>query len=293
MRAFFCINIIIVSILNSINNAVQGISNSANNLFGGSVSRPGLSLLGTNLPFKPLVSLRDNFLENLSQWTNSIPDDTQFIIIFDRFPSGVSTNIIQNLEPIVHNTGFDITLPKEITTNFKNQGIVGCIFSTGFNLGGEELDYGSAEIQNNRGFIPGTILKDRKAFSSNELTMEYRETNTSFTDFVIRPWLIAAAHFGYVARDLSDPVESLKDVKTNVSIIQYTKSDKNLSQIPRKIFRFYNCVPVRISNRDSNFNSTNKTTAIDTTWVYDKYEIQSNLYLDIPGLLKSLNPFSF
>lgn len=282
-----------MSILNSINNAIQGVSNAANSLFGGSVSRPGLSLLGTNLPFQPLISLRDNFLDNISQWTNSIPDDTQFIILFDRFPPGVSTNVIQNLEPIVHSTGFDINLPKEIITNFKNQGIVGCIFSTGFNLAGEELGYDSAKIDNNRGFLQGTILSDRKAFASNELTIEFRETNTSFSDFVIRPWLIAAAHFGYVARDVSDPVENLKDMKTNVSIIQYAKSDKNLSQIPRKIFRFYNCVPVRINNRDSNYNNTNNAKTIDSTWVYDKYEIQSNLYLDIPGLLKSLNPFSF
>lgn len=279
--------------LQSINNAIQGISNATNNLFGGSVSRPGLSLLGTNLPFKPLISLRDNFLNNLSQWTNSIPDDTQFIVLFDRFPAGVTTNVIQNLEPIVQNTGFDITLPKEITTNFKNQGMVGCIFATGFNLGGEELGYDSATIPNNRGFIPGTILKDRKAFSSNELTLEFRETNTSFADFVIRPWLIIASHFGYVARNLNDPVENLKDVKANVSIIQYSKSEKNLAQIPRKIYRFYNCVPVRVNNRDSNYNNTDQVKAIDTTWVYDKYEIQSNLYLDIPGLLKSINPFSF
>ena len=54
-------------ILNSVNNAIQGISNKANNLFGGSVSQPGLSLLGTNLPFVPLVSYRDNFIESLSQ----------------------------------------------------------------------------------------------------------------------------------------------------------------------------------------------------------------------------------
>ena len=280
-------------ILNSVNNAIQGISNKANNLFGGSVSQPGLSLLGTNLPFVPLVSFRDNFIESLSQWSNTIPLDTQFIVLFDSFPQGVSTNVIQNLEPIVQSTGFDINLPKGVITNFKNQGMVGCIFSTGFNIAGEELDYAAADIPNNRGFIAGTILKDRKAFANNTLTLEFRETNTSFNDFVIRPWVILASHYGYVARDLSDPVEALKNAKTNITIVQYAKSDAGLSQIPRKTWRFYNVVPVQTSTRDANYGADDRVKTINTTWVYDKYEIQSNLYLNIPDLLKTLNPFKF
>ena len=161
-----------MSILNSVNNAIQGVSNKTNSLLGGSIAQPGLSLLGTNLPFQPLISFRDNFIDSLDQWSNSIPLDTQFIVLFDSFPQGVSTNVIQNLEPIVQSTGFDIDLPKNVVTNFKNH------------IGGEELDYADASIQNNRGFIPGTILTNRKALSNNTLTLEFRETNTSFNDFV-------------------------------------------------------------------------------------------------------------
>ncbi len=36
-----------MSILNSVNNAIQGVSNKTNSLLGGSVAQPGLSLLGT------------------------------------------------------------------------------------------------------------------------------------------------------------------------------------------------------------------------------------------------------
>ena len=282
-----------MSILNSVNNAIQGVSNKTNSLLGGSIAQPGLSLLGTNLPFQPLISFRDNFIESLDQWSNSIPLDTQFIVLFDSFPQGISTNIIQNLEPIVQSTGFDIDLPKNIVTNFKNQGMVGCIFVNGFNIGGEELDYADASIPNNRGFIPGTILTNRKALSNNTLTLEFRETNTSFNDFVIRPWLILASHFGYVARNMSDSVEALKNCKTNLTIVQYTKSDKGLSQIPRKTWRFYNVVPVRTSTRDANYGTNDQVKNIDTTWIYDKYEMQANLYLNIPDLLKTLNPFKF
>ena len=59
-------------ILNSINNAVQSIGNKANSLVGGSLAQPGLSLFGTNLPFTPLISFRDRFLDSLDQWNTSI-----------------------------------------------------------------------------------------------------------------------------------------------------------------------------------------------------------------------------
>lgn len=280
-------------ILNSINNAVQSIGNKANSLIGGSLAQPGLSLFGTNLPFTPLISFRDRFLDSLDQWNTSIPLNTQFIVLIDNFPLGLTTNVLQNLEPIVQRTGFDINLPKATLTNYKNQAIVGCIFTNGFNIGDDSLDSAAATIDNNRGFIQGTILKDRSDFASNKFTLSLRETNSSFIDFVIRPWVIMASHFGMVARDKSNPAELIKDPKVNLTVVQYTRSDKGLSQIPRKTWRFYNCVPTSVSTRDYQYGEAEDIKNFDTTWVYDRYEISSNLYLNIGELIKAINPFPF
>ncbi len=280
-------------ILNSINNAVQSIGNKANSLVGGSLAQPGLSLFGTNLPFTPLISFRDRFLNSLDQWNTSIPLNTQFIVLIDNFPLGLTTNVLQNLEPIVQRTGFDINLPKATLTNYKNQAIVGCIFTNGFNIGDDSLDSAAATIENNRGFIQGTILKDRSDFASNKFTLSLRETNSSFIDFVIRPWVIMASHFGMVARDKSNPAELIKDPKVNLTVVQYTRSDKGLSQIPRKTWRFYNCVPTSVSTRDYQYGEGEDIKNFDTTWVYDRYEISSNLYMNVGELIKAINPFPF
>ena len=280
-------------ILNSINNAIQGVSNATNGLVGGSLAQPGLSLLGTNLPGVPLISFRDRFLDSLSQWTTSIPLNTQFIVLVDNFPAGLTTNVLQNLEPIVQRTGFDIDLPKNVSINYKNQGIVGCIFANGFNIGDDSVEAGAAEIPNNRGFIQGTILKDRSDFAQNKFTLSLRETNTSFIDFVIRPWVIMASHFGYVARYMNNPVEALKNPKTNITVVQYTRSSAGLSQIPRKTWRFYNCVPTTVSTRDYQYGEDESIKNFDTSWVYDKYEVNSNLYMNVDELIKAINPFPF
>jgi hypothetical protein len=280
-------------ILNSINNAVQGIANKTNGLVGGSLAQPGLGLFGTNLPGVPLISFRDRFLDSLETWNTSIPLNTQFIVLIDNFPIGLSTNVLQNLEPIVQRTGFDINLPKATLTNFKSQAIVGCIFTNGFNIGDDSLEADSAKIDNNRGFIQGTILKNRSDFASNKFTLSLRETNSSFVDFVIRPWVIMASHFGMVARDQTNPAERIKDPKVNLTVVQYTRSDAGISQIPRKTWRFYNCVPTTVSTRDYQYGGQEDVKNFDTQWVYDRYEISSNLYLNVGELIKAINPFPF
>ena len=111
-------------ILNSVNNALRGVTNPVNSLIGGTLAQPGLSLLGTNLPGSPLVSFRDSFLRSLSQWNTSIPLNTQFIVLIDNFPQGLSTEVLQNLEPIVHSTGFDINLAKYIVNEFPSSRLI-------------------------------------------------------------------------------------------------------------------------------------------------------------------------
>jgi len=281
-------------ILNSINNALQGAGSTVNRIAGGSISQPGISLLGTNIPLQPLISTREVFLNSLSQWTNAIPLTTQFIVLFDFFPIGLNTTVMQKLEPVVQSNGFDISVSKNLLTNIKNQSIIGCIFANGFQIASESLGYANAPIQNNRGFIPGTILGNRQAFSENEFTLNFRETNTSFVDQVIRPWLIMASHFGYVARDVSDPIEQLKSVKTNITVLQYTRSKEGLSQIPRKTWRFYNCVPVSLDTRTGDYNPEQEGIQnYNVKWIYDKYEISNNLYFSVRNLIQSINPFSF
>ena len=121
--------------------------------------------------------MRDHFLNSLSQWSSSIPLNTQFIILFDRFPLGLTNHTIKTIEGVDGKQFSDITLAKAVTTNLKNQGMVGCLFATGFNVGSETLESDAAMIDNNRGFIQGTILKDRSPFAQNALSISMRDTN--------------------------------------------------------------------------------------------------------------------
>jgi hypothetical protein len=245
-------------------------------------AQPSLNLLGVNIPGVPLISFRDYFLTQMESWVTALPLRTQWVLFFDTFPAGINSSLIQSLEPTDGNKlNFNVSKAKNILTSYPLQGVVGCIFAQGISIPTENLIADSANLDNNRGFIKGTILRDRDSFAANPLTVEFRETNTSFVDLVLRPWLMLASHAGYVARKKTDP----KYCKANITIIQYTRSYQKLSQVPRKIWQFYNCVPLNIAVRNLTYD-TEAMEKYDVSFAYDSYGVQDNLYLPVPDLIK-------
>jgi hypothetical protein len=67
--------------------------------------------------------------------------------------------------------------------------------------------------------------------------------------------------------------------------------DKGLSQIPRKTWRFFNCVPTSIGQRDYGYSENEGVRNFNTLWTFDNYEINSNLYLSVSEMIKAINPF--
>jgi len=114
------------------------------------------------------------------------------------------------------------------------------------------------------------------------LTLQLRETNTSFVDVVMRPWVILAAHRGFIAT-----LPGQSSVKTNITVIQYAKTFQNVSQIPRKIWKYYNCVPTNVSTRNLTYDKED-IESYDVTFLYDTYTIENNLYIPLPDIINKI-----
>ena len=90
-------------------------------------------------------------------------------------------------------------------------------------------------------------------------------------------------HFGLVARQAGDP----RDVTTAITILQYTRSYQQISQIPRKVWTFYNCAPVSVSAQNLTYAQEDME-MISSEWTYSNYAIQNNLYLPLPDIINKL-----
>jgi hypothetical protein len=272
----------ITSAFSSIGENLDGVGTGTNSLFSPQVSQ----LFGFNIPGIPIISARDYFLTQMESWFTSIPLETQWIVLINRYPACVNTKILQRLERTDGSKkGFDIDRAKNILTAFPLQKITGCIFAQSVSLPPESYSTDYVHIDNSRGFLPGLISKERD--NPSQLTIEFLETNTSFSDFVIRPWVIAGSHFGYVARDPKNSLESQKNVKTTVTVLQYTRTVKNVSMIPRKIWNFYNCAPI-LASGDSLDYSDESVCKLSTKWAYTHYTVENNLYFPLTSIINRI-----
>ena len=266
-------------ILNAVGNATTGLATLGGLTRPGGLAAPSVIASNIAIPGVPLISFRDYFLTTMESWVTTIPLRTQYIALITSFPTSLNSTVIKQLED---KRGFNIDPAKTALVNYPLQGIVGCIFLDGINIPDDKLQGSFAPIENNRGFIQGSILQNRDAFANNNLTLQFRETNTSFTDMIMRPWVILASHRGYVATQT--PAES---IKTDIVILQFSRTFQNVSQIPRKVWNFYNCVPLSVQTRNLSYD-TEQVEKYDVPFIYDKYTVDSNLYIPLPDIISKI-----
>lgn len=279
--------------------AAQGLASNVVGVGRGTnpLSQPQLtSVLGFNIPGVPLISTRDYFLLQLQSWLTAIPLQTQWIAVIDSFPRKLNTNILQSLERTDGGKrGYDIDQAKILLTSFPFQKVIGCVFAQGAQLPPESyntLDVSIGQQNMSRGFIPGVMAGSRTGYANYPLRLSFLETNTSIVDNIFRPWVMLASHYGLVARRGDKPgFKDAYNVKTTIHILCYTRSYQNISQVPRKVFTFYNCVPSGIANNINLDYSNEPQTAIayDVNFSYTNYTVENNMYFPLADIINNVS----
>lgn len=292
-----------MSLSNALGNAAAAINQSIGNAVGGvitganPVTQPSFgNLFGINIPGTPLISTRDYFLFQLQSWVSAFPLQSQWIALIERFPAALNTSILQGLERVDGGkSAFDINAAKTILTSYPFQRVSGCLFCNGATLPGESYSITSATVPNNRGFIPGVVSGDRKSYADSPLILNFFETNTSFVDFILRPWVILASHYGYVAREDDTPNSVGKfNVKTNITLLYFTRTYQNISMVPRKVFKFFNCVPMSVSTQEYGYEEPGSVKSFGVNFAYTNYTISNSLFLPVPTIINAIKtPGSF
>jgi len=260
-------------------------------------------LLGTDIfPFNYPYSYTENFLQQLEKWEFAFPMKFLWLVHIETIPEMISSQAMWNYEPGGNgqhggnvdasgtpNDVWDINQGKmEITRDayMVAGGDAGCILAQGVTLPGEQYTVSELAINNNMGFIPGKIGASRPG--PQELTIQFRETNRSFPDLVVRPWIQLASHMGMVARP---PMDNKRNIKTNIRIIQLAKTYQYIPLVERKIWHFYNCVPIGMNAQELTYDA-NEVFLCSVRWQYTHYGVESlprtdmNAYMNKEGFKK-------
>jgi hypothetical protein len=215
--------------------------------------------------YAPAQSKSEFFLDRLSEWSTSIPLQTQFCVYIHRFPEAILD--VRDLEPTRTNEDWYIKGGFFATTKEQLHNTIGCIFAHGVAVPGE-----SVEVESTGGMganISGPIINKREDFSN--LSIEFLETNTSFTEFVLRPWTILAAHYGLFAY----PEGDRRNIKTTITIHQYGKNGAGIRPTERRITTFYDACPVSIGEEEYNYTGE-KIVYRSVQFAYSSYAIHDN-----------------
>lgn len=189
------------------------------------------------------------YLDILSQWPTAPALASMWLVIINlQSINALSNNpdfLVSNLDSgdfqpwqISQNT-VDVLKSSEYQQSTEH--LMGCVFAQEVTIPGESVNV-SAEGLDHAGFLAPNTAKNRSKLE--RIKISFLETNASFCDLVIRPWLVLVSHYGLIARAANSP----KNVKCDfIDIVQFAKSGPYTSASIRKIIRYYDVVPTSIS----------------------------------------------
>jgi hypothetical protein len=216
------------------------------------------------------------YLDILSQWPSAIAIDSQWFlsINFDSLPifnldlidivreyeNGSSSSIDWDVSSSVIKT----LISKKYQSGHE---FLACVFAEGVTLPSDSVDASNKGVSH-AGFQGAATVSKRNDFKTFSVT--FTETNASFVDLVIRPWLIAVSHLGFVTRDN----RNLNVKALNLDVMYIAKTGSGSKPAYRKGFRFHGVAPISISNftsRHSNVGLQSYT----VEFIYDSYSVSA------------------
>jgi hypothetical protein len=214
------------------------------------------------------------YLDVISKWHTAISIENQWFLWFDL----QSVNSIkQNIESVVNkfDTGKNgaggwglLDSTTKILLDDSNQlsvnNLIGCVFASDVTIPNDSIDI-KHEGLDYGGYQAPAVASNRAPYK--DLSITFRETNSSFVDFILRPWLVTVGYFGLIARNDKDP-KKVKCTSLDISFIGKTGPYSN--SIQRKIIRFFNVIPKNIGSYKSTYAGSGMQ-EISVDFAYDYY----------------------
>lgn len=207
----------------------------------------------------------NHYLSQYDKWEYNLPLRSQWLLTIDTIPDANTIRLIEQYSDFyrVDATALDAVLKNTVQVDRGNFFIDTAILTS----------EGQAEkrpsLAGEGGFISAPVAGRRKDF--DRLVTKFRETNVDFVEAVIRPWTTLASYFGLFAYQNNG---AFPRIKSNITLTSFAKYNTQ-EPIIRKIYRFYNAMPVEIDNTTYTYNEDNGTPDTRSIgWVFDKYSVE-------------------
>lgn len=205
----------------------------------------------------------------LHNWSTMLANPTMWFVLFTGIPLGIRNMNSQNIVNVEGPNTYDQLTENQTNLFAALQNNKGCFLVHGIEL--PTIAVAAARTEPELGGYYGGLVSNAVE-EQNTINMEFRETHSSYIDMIFRPWIEMVAKNGLIARPPGDP----RYVKCTMSVTKLAKAGPGTDPVPRKIWRFYNCVPTSVANHRLTHDGTwaAPDMFINTTWTYSHYDIK-------------------
>lgn len=203
------------------------------------------------------------FLESfLSKPASALPKGAQWVLSFDSIPVDLIKRVASGFEPQKW------SIDKAIDQLAKNSNYMdqkGCLFVQAAEIPGEGATVNTEGLQYN-GFLRTTVGAGREAYSAVQIV--FLDTNISFADNVIRPWVITTAHLGMIARSGAD------NYRCNFTLYKLGVKSRESSPVVTQKISFVGACPISVGSEELNYTPVNSPSLRATTFSYHYYTVE-------------------
>jgi len=206
----------------------------------------------------------------IAQRYTGIPYSTQWMVHIENIPDAISEDLSDIDTQTWNIQGTNESLRS--TVDAGNGAVEGNIFAQAVSVPGEKINISRPGVDQDYrgGFMSVPIVNSRADYEL--LTIDFLETRDSFTDIVIRPWVIQVGFQGLIPP--KDPKDS---IKTTIWVSQFDRgdaTDPNTPPVVRKLWKFYDAVPVSVDPDTVDYEK-NRISILKTQWIYRYYTVDA------------------
>lgn len=227
---------------------------------------------GLTTPENNKTNFLSTFKQLLTDKKFEIPIEANFIIRLNLNQSLIrslrqinDTGVNFQIEPVAYSVINSQVQTDNILSRYNNLGFV---YANKITLPGEQLNNARIGLDTDTAGIlqPLPVLKNRASVKT--LSLDILETNLSYLEAYVRPWIIITSLYGMFIRNRDNPQNVRMDT---LEVIQFDRQ-RNI----RKQLNFFNVVPVSMSENSIAYGLNGGKKVINTNWLFESYSVISN-----------------
>ena len=232
--------------------------------------------MGVTLPSLDKRNLRESFFELLKDFSTFPASQNLFLVKIDKLPDALTDDNQKRLGITRNPTGVDKA--KSVYEKYI-KGSEYMYLVTGVDLTTDKLAVSNKGKLIN-GYLPVGPFVDERDYPDTDLEIQFSETNISFVDSIIRPWVqLYSVHGNFDDIDLTTNIDIFFLAKEQVTTRATFKSilfggSSGGAPVVRKIYKYRDCIPYNIVSANvAEYKTETDIGSIATKWRFSTYDV--------------------